>query len=91
MGTLAPALQPLAGRLIEQGTKAGLMALLKSVVKRGTARRLVKYVPIAGQAVAATAAYVFTSAAIESYTNECHELASGILDVELSQGPEGAR
>lgn len=75
---------PLANRVIEFAAKQGLMTLLKTFAGRQVAKTALKYVPIVGQAIAASLGFAITYAAGTSYLNDCHELAKEILDRKLT-------
>lgn len=78
-----PVVATVANRIIDLAAKQGLLLLLKSVAGRETVKTLSKYVPVVGQVVAASLGFAITSAAGQSYLDDCHTLASEILDRNL--------
>lgn len=78
-----PVVVPLANRVIEYATKQGMISLLKSYAGKELAKTLLKFVPVAGQAISAGLGYVITTGAGNSYLNDCHTLAEEILERKL--------
>lgn len=81
----AAAVLPLAKRIMVYGTEWGLMTLLKNAGKRVAATRVVKFVPLIGQAVSATAGYLIVQRAGRQYLQDCKQLASEMLQAELER------
>lgn len=75
---------PLAERVLAMGTKEGMVALMKNYVGKQGVEGLAKYVPYAGQAVAMGLGYALTSNLGKKYLDDCHELATGILQNKLA-------
>lgn len=75
---------PLANRVVEFAAKQGLIALLKTFAGKQVAKSALKYVPIVGQAIAASLGFAITYGAGTSYLNDCHALAKEILDRKLN-------
>ncbi|MDG0792041.1 GTP-binding DUF697 domain-containing protein [Cohnella ginsengisoli] len=80
---LIPSLLPLGKRVLDYGTKEGIMLLLKKFAGKSASTAVGRFVPIVGQAIAAAAGFGMTLAAGKSYLNDCHELAERILEREL--------
>jgi len=74
--------------LITYGTKSGINALIKRFAVREGAKISSKYVPLVGQAVAASLGFSITYAVGFQFLNECHSTASAILEYELEQSSE---
>ena len=79
----AAAVLPLAKQIMVYGTEWGLMALLKNIGKRVAIGKAVKYIPLVGQAVAATLGYLIVKKAGLQYLQDCKHLASELLKSEL--------
>lgn len=77
-------LLPIGKKVFDYATQEGVLILLKSVVKKSTARRFAKYIPLLGQAISATASYKAIAILGESYTNDCYTLAEAILSTTLN-------
>jgi hypothetical protein len=75
---------PLANRVLEYATKEGILLLLKRFLGRQALKTASKYVPFVGTAVAAGLGYAITSAAGNSYLEDCHKLAEQLLESELA-------
>lgn len=86
---MAPALVPIANRVIEYATKEGIMIILKKYATRLAVKSTAKYVPFVGQAIAASASFGMTLAAGLAYLDDVHMLAEEILNKELMK--EAAR
>jgi GTP-binding protein EngB required for normal cell division len=82
-----PIVAPHAKRLLELGTVHGIPLLLRRFVKRATLKQVSKYIPIVGQAVAASLGFAVTVQAGLSYLRDCHAVARAILDEELARTP----
>ncbi|MFZ3577639.1 GTPase [Virgibacillus sp. DJP39] len=81
---LGPALLPVANKVIDYATKEGALLLLKHYATRISVSKLSKYVPIVGQAIAATVGFAITKSAGDAYLKDCHTLAEAILKEELN-------
>lgn len=77
------ALLPLAKKVIEYATKEGVIILLKNLATREIVKNVAKYIPLVGQVIAASAGFALTRVAGSHYLDDCHELASYILEKEL--------
>lgn len=88
---LVPAIAPIVNRVVELGTKEGLLLLLKQFVKRGTLKQLAKYIPFVGQAVAATLGFAITLQAGKAYAEDCAQVARALLELELERGPQASQ
>lgn len=80
---LVPAIAPILNRVVEYGTKEGILLVLKQFVKRGTLKQLAKFVPFVGQAVAASLGFAITLQAGKAYLDDCHHVARALLEHEL--------
>lgn len=80
--SVVPNLGHVVKNVIEFSTKEGIPLLLKRYATRQTAKELTKWVPIVGQAIAATLGFTITFVAGRSYLNDCHTLATEILHRE---------
>jgi len=78
-----PVVSRLANNVVKYAAKEGLLMLLKRYAGKQVAKSLSKYIPFVGQAVAAGIGYAITSNAGASYLDDCHELATKILDQKL--------
>ena len=76
---------PIARKLLALVTKEGLMILLKNVAGKATARTVLKYIPFAGQAAAAAISYKMAEYAGETYEEDCHKFAGGVMDELIEQ------
>ena len=70
---------PLAQKILDQATQEGIMLLLRKFAASGIGKNVMKYIPFIGQAIAAMIGFAVTSAAGNSYLNDCHELAVEIM------------
>jgi GTP-binding protein EngB required for normal cell division/uncharacterized protein (DUF697 family) len=84
INNLGPALLPLGKKVIDLASKEGALLLLKRFGTAQVTKEIAKWVPFVGQAIAAAAGFGMTLAAGRSYLNDCHELATQILDQELA-------
>lgn len=75
---------PLAERILAMGTKEGMIALMKRYAGKQGAESLAKYIPYAGQAIAMGIGYALTSNMGKRYLDDCHELATDILQNKLA-------
>jgi uncharacterized protein (DUF697 family) len=78
-----PALAQLANNVIKYGAEDGVMALLRRFTGQIAGREIAKWIPLIGQAVAASAGYGITLAAGRAYLRDCHAVAEAILEREL--------
>lgn len=74
---------PLARKLLELMTKNGVLLLLKSFGGKQVTKSVCKYIPFAGQAIAAALGYTLAKDAGESYVNDCATLAWQVMDKEI--------
>lgn len=74
---------PLAKKLLELMTKNGVLLLLKSFGGKQVTKSVCKYIPFAGQAIAAALGYMLAKDAGESYVNDCATLAWQVMDKEI--------
>jgi len=82
---LIPTLTPLINNIIRYSTKEGLLYLLKTFATREIVKTGSKYVPLVGQAIAASIGYGITRSAGMSFLDDCHNVAKLILEKELSK------
>jgi hypothetical protein len=75
----------LANKTVQYAMTDGVMVLLKRYGTVYATKEVAKYIPLAGQALAATAAYFITSYAGKGYLDDCHQLATEILKEQLSR------
>lgn len=91
MERLLPTAQPMIQNIMKYtvmaGSEALIMALLKRFAGRTAIKEVSKYIPFVGQAMAASIGFAITKIAGESYLDECHELASKLLEAELATAP----
>lgn len=80
-----PTLAQLAHNVIKYGAEDGIVLLLKKFAGQVLTREVTKWIPLIGQAIAASAGYGITLAAGKSYLNDCHTLAQAILSKELAR------
>ncbi len=80
-----PTVSTVANNVIKFAAKEGLMLLLKQFIGRQAMKSLVKFIPIVGQAIAATAGFAITYAVGSSYLDDCYTLAKKILQDELER------
>jgi uncharacterized protein (DUF697 family) len=80
---LVPTLAPLANQVVDWATKEGLMLLLKRFAARETTKEVAKYIPIVGQAIAASLGFAITESAGSHYNDQCFEIAKALLEAEL--------
>jgi uncharacterized protein (DUF697 family) len=81
-----PALAPLAREVVAFTTREGIMILLKKYGGRQALKQFGKYVPLVGQALAASVGFGLTKAAGDHYVGVCYKLAKAFLDSELEGG-----
>jgi GTP-binding protein EngB required for normal cell division/uncharacterized protein (DUF697 family) len=77
---------PLAKKVLDYATKEGLALLLKRFATKTILKNSSKFIPLVGQIIAASAGFTITLAAGTHYLNDCHELASTLLNEELENG-----
>ncbi|MEZ4870389.1 MAG: GTPase [Caldilineaceae bacterium] len=80
----APALAKIASEIIEYSTKEGALLLLKRYASQVTVEEFSKYIPVVGQAIAASAGFYITNSAGMAFLRDCHILAEARLDVALT-------
>ena len=78
-----PTLAQVAQNIVKYGAEDGIVMLLQRFAGRIATREVTKWIPLIGQAIAASAGYAITLAAGKSYLNDCYTLARAILDKEL--------
>jgi small GTP-binding protein len=78
-----PAVSRLASNVLQFATTQGLLLLLKRFAGRQAVKTFSKYIPFAGQAVAAGLGYAITSNAGNSYLDDCYQLSKEALDNKL--------
>ena len=76
-------LGPIANRVLEYGTKEGIVLLLKQFAGREVVKEVAKYVPFVGQAIAGAVGFGIVKYAGDSYLEDCHKLAKAIFEEEL--------
>lgn len=81
--SLAPFV-PIANKVIKYATEEGLKILLKRFATQIGTKQVTKYIPFVGQIIASTIAFKITSAAGNSYLEDCHLLAEQILHENLN-------
>lgn len=79
-----PVVARLATEVTKYAVREGVLLLLRRYVGRQVAKSLLRYVPVVGQALAASAGYAITSNAGADYLEECHKLAEQILENKLT-------
>jgi len=84
-GSSFPVVAGLANQVVQFATREGIPMLLKSFGRQEAAKQLLKYVPLWGQAIAASLGYAITSNAGIGYLNDCHKLAEEILINRLGE------
>lgn len=82
---LAPALLPMANKVLKQATQEGVLLLLKRFATQGTIKEFGKYIPLVGQVIAASLGFSLTKKAGNCYLDDCHELAEKILSDNLEK------
>lgn len=80
---LSPSFLTLLNQVVSYATKEGIILLLKQFLGREILKGITKYIPLVGQAVAATTGFAITYQAGSSYLNDCYKLAEEILKTEL--------
>ncbi|HDR9104527.1 MULTISPECIES: GTPase [Burkholderia cepacia complex] len=87
LGKLKESAIPIVGRLannvLQYAAKEGLLLLMKNMLGKQTLKEVSKYVPLVGQAIAATAGYAIASSVGGAYLKDCHDLAHQILEHKL--------
>lgn len=78
-----PVVGRLANNVVQYAAKEGLLLLLKSYAGREVLKSVSKYIPFVGQAIAAGLGYAITASVGSRYLNDCHELATQLLDQNL--------
>lgn len=78
---------PVANRLLQYLAKDGVIAILKRFAGRQAAKQGAKYIPIVGQAIAASTGFVIAKLAGNAFVDECHEVAEAIFKSELQGTP----
>ncbi|MBQ9762889.1 MAG: 50S ribosome-binding GTPase [Phascolarctobacterium sp.] len=71
---------PVAKKLAELLTKQGVILLIKNFGTRFMVKNTSKYIPVIGQAVAATISWNLAKYAGEQYNNDCIELAKDVMN-----------
>lgn len=79
-----PYVAQMANRATEYAAKEGILQLLKRFAGRTTVQKVSKYVPYVGQAIAASIGFGITYSAGNSYLDDCHALASQLLERKLA-------
>lgn len=82
--TLMPQISSLANKILNFGTKKGVLLLLETYAKQETVKIASKYIPLVGQAIASTLGFAITKTAGMSYLDDCHNVAEAILQKELT-------
>ena len=78
-----PTVSTLANNIVRYAAKEGIMLLLKQFLGRQVLKTAAKYIPIVGQAIAATTGFAITYSVGKSYLSDCYELAEKILQDSL--------
>lgn len=78
-----PVVGRLANNVVQYAAKEGILVLLKSFAGRQAVKSFAKYIPLIGQALAASLGYAITSNVGNSYHSDCYQLAEEILNNEL--------
>lgn len=76
---------PLVNQVLKFASREGILLLLKRFAGKQVVKNVSKYIPLVGQAIAATMGYAITRMAGTEYVDTCHKLAEAILESELSQ------
>jgi GTP-binding protein EngB required for normal cell division/uncharacterized protein (DUF697 family) len=79
----APAIKALADKVLRYATREGLMRLLKRFATRQVEKQVTKYIPMIGQAVAASVGFGITLQVGLEFLDACHELALTVMRAEL--------
>lgn len=81
--TAVPYVAQLANRAAQYAAKEGVLLLLRNFVGREAVKTVSKYIPVVGQAIAASIGFAITYQAGNSYLDDCHALASEVLQRKL--------
>ncbi len=71
---------PLANRVFSYATRAGVVKVIESLGSKYAGKEAAKYLPLVGQVASAAAGYLMVTTIGRAYINDCHELASEILN-----------
>ena len=77
------ALTPVINNIIQYASKEGILALFKEFASRQVAKQVAKVIPFVGPIIAGTISYGVTVLVGNNYVDECHQVASEILEREL--------
>ncbi|WP_312510530.1 GTPase [Massilia sp.] len=80
-----PTVSSVANNVVRYAAKEGILLLFKQFLGRQTLKTISKYVPLIGQAIAASAGFGITYAVGNSYLDDCYTLAEKILQDELER------
>lgn len=80
-----PTVSTVANNVIRYAAKEGLLLLLKQFLGRQAMKSIVKFVPVVGQAIAASVGFAITYGVGNSYLDDCYTLAEKILRDELER------
>lgn len=75
----------LANNILKIAGKEGVFLLLKRFGANIATKEFSKYVPIVGQAIAASTGFAITKTAGNAYLQDCHTIAKDILEIELKK------
>lgn len=78
---------PVANRLLQYVAKDGVIAILKRFAGRQAAKQGAKYIPLAGQLIAASTGFAIAKYAGDTFVDECHEAAEAIFENKLEGTP----
>lgn len=81
---------PVANRILGYFAVDGMLFLLKRYAGRAAVKQIGKYIPIVGQVIAASAGFTIAKVAGDAFVDECHEVASFILEKNLSPSAPAA-
>ena len=76
-------LTPVINNIIQYASKEGILALFKEFASRQVAKQVAKVIPFVGPIIAGTISYGVTVLVGNNYVDECHQVASEILEREL--------
>lgn len=82
---ISPTSMQIGNSILKFATKEGLLILLKRFGTQAVVKQFSKYVPFVGQAIAGTVGFAITKSAGLDYLENCHKLASEILELELNK------
>ncbi|MGE4457568.1 MAG: GTPase [Arcobacteraceae bacterium] len=82
---LAPSLAPMANKIIQHGTKHGIIKLLSAYAGKKATQSFSKYIPLVGQAISASIGFTITRLAGTKYIDDCNEIAQQYFECTLNK------